>query len=122
MVTDKELAEYESTGRTMKTPKARPDGPVTVVKKASKSVATTTYTPHVPLVRKLFVHIKNPDDAESLMQLKEICAKFPGTSDIVLVLGTEKKSAIRLPFRVEDSNNLIDQLVKRLGEDAVVIR
>ncbi len=122
-VSDKELAEYESTGRIMKTPKSRPEGSVTVTKKAAKSAAATVaYAPHVPLVRKLFVHIKNPDDAESLMKLKDICARFPGTSDIVLVLGTEKKSAIRLPFRVEDSDSLIDQLVKQLGEDSVVVK
>jgi hypothetical protein len=96
---------------------------VTVTKKAAKSAAAeVTYKPHVPLLRKLFVHIKNPDDADSLMQLKDICAKFPGTSDIVLVLGTEKKSAIRLPFRVEDCDALVDSLVRQLGEDAVVIK
>lgn len=126
VVSDRELAEYESTGRVMKTPKARPDGAVVVTKKASpstKSVASSVgYKPHVPLLRKLFVHIKNPDDAESLMYLKDICAKFPGSSDIVLVLGTEKKSAIRLPFKVENSDELVNQLVKQLGEDAVVIK
>ena len=124
LVTDRELAEYESTGRAMKTPKPRKAGPVTVTKKAAAKTAATevSYVPHVPLVRKLFVHIKNPEDADSLMKLKDICSKFPGTSDIVLVLGTEKKSAIRLPFRVEDSDDLVGQLVKQLGEDAVVIK
>ena len=123
-VSDKELSEYESTGRNMKSPKPRAAGPVTVTKKAAtKSVsAEVAYKPHVPLVRKLFVHIKNPDDAEGLMQLKSICSKFPGSSDIVLVLGTEKKSAIRLPFRVDDSDDLVDRLVKQFGEDAVVIK
>lgn len=125
-VTDRELAEYESTGRAMKTPKPRAGGPVTVTKKAAaktkSAAAEAAYVPHVPLVRKLFVHIKNPDDAESLMQLKDICSKFPGTSDIVLVLGTEKKSAIRLPFKVEDSDDLIDRLIRQLGEDAVIIK
>lgn len=127
IVTEKELREYESTGRAMQAPKARAPGPVTVTKKAAaaktKSVATNVvYTPHTPVVRQLFVHIKNPDDAESLIQLKTICAKFPGSSDIVLVLGTEKKSAIRLPFKVEDSDDLIGQLVKQLGEDAVILK
>ena len=124
LVSDKELSEYESTGRNMAPPRARPEGAVTVTKKAEtkSAAAEVAYAPHVPLVRKLFVHIKNPDDAESLMKLKDICGKFPGTSDIVLVLGTEKKSAIKLPFRVEDSDDLIDQLVKQLGEDAVVVK
>ena len=107
----------------MKTPKPRKEGPVTVTKKAAKSVATeVSYKPHVPLLRKFFVHIKNPDDSDSLVQLKDICSKFPGSSDIVLVLGTEKKSAIRLPFRVDDCDDLVDRLVRQLGEDSVVIK
>lgn len=124
-VTDKELREYESTGRTMQAPKPRKGGPVKVTKKAAdkkSAPAAVEYVPHMPVLRKLFVHIKNPDDAESLMQLKQICAKFPGSSDIVLVLGTEKKSAIRLPFKVDDSDNLVNQLVSQLGEDAVIIK
>lgn len=124
LVSDKELAEYESTGRAMKAPKARAGGPVTVTKKAEVAAKPkqVVYEPHIPPIRKLFVHIKNPDDADSLMNLKSICAKFPGTSDIVLVLGTEKKSAIRLPFRVDDSDELVGQLVRQLGEDAVIIK
>jgi DNA polymerase-3 subunit alpha len=119
VVSDKELAEYESTGRHMKTPKIRS---AAVEVKKLKTKPTVTYQPDVPPIRKLFVHIKDPDDAGRLMSLKEICAKFPGTSDIVLVLGEDKKSAIRLPFRVEDCDDLVGQLVKQLGEDCVVIK
>lgn len=123
VVTDKELSEYESTGRNMAAPKPRPAGVVVTKKKADEPAKpAVTYEPHVPSLRKLFVHVKNPDDADSLMKLKDICGKFPGSSDIVLVLGTEKKSAIRLPFRVEDCDDLVDHLVRQLGEDAVVIK
>jgi hypothetical protein len=40
----------------------------------------------------------------------------------VLVLGAEKKSAIKLPFKVDGSDELIGMLVKILGEDAVVLK
>jgi hypothetical protein len=40
----------------------------------------------------------------------------------VLVLGEDKKSAIKLPFRVDASDSLIGELVKILGEDAVVLK
>lgn len=123
LVTDKELAEYESTGRAMKAPKGKPAGQVTIKKSAAlKAEPTVSYKPDIPVMRKLFVHIKDPDDAERLMRLKETCAKHPGTSDIVLVLGAEKKSAIKLPFRVEDNQALIDELVRELGEDCVIIK
>ncbi len=76
----------------------------------------------VPVVKKLFVHIKNPDDHESLLALKQISSKFIGTTDIVLVLGDTKKSAIKLPFKVEPSDDFISELVKMLGEDAIVLK
>lgn len=123
LVTDKELAEYESTGRAMKAPKGKPAGQVTIKKTAAlKAEPAVSYKPDIPVLRKLFVHIKDPDDAERLMRLKETCAKHPGTSDIVLVLGAEKKSAIKLPFRVEDNQALIDELVRELGEDCVIVK
>ncbi|HRJ06301.1 MAG TPA: DNA polymerase III subunit alpha [Candidatus Saccharibacteria bacterium] len=120
IISDKELSEYESTGRAMKAPKPKAQAAAVKVTKAAKS--TPSYKPDVPALRKLFVHIKDPDDSDRLVSLKAICAKFPGTSDIVLVLGADKKSAIRLPFRVEDCDDLVDQLVKQLGEDCVVIK
>jgi len=120
-VTDKELAEYESTGRAMKVPKASKTSAVTVTKKAAV-VEKPVYLPEAPKNLKLYVHIENPDDEKSLMFLKETCAKHPGTFDIVLVLGAEKKSAIRLPFRVDNNDGLIGELVKQLGEDCVVLK
>jgi hypothetical protein len=74
------------------------------------------------VLKKVYVHVKNPDNQEALMSVKQICALFPGLSDMVLVLGPEKQSAIRMPFRVDGSDELIGRLVKVLGEDAVVLK
>ena len=41
---------------------------------------------------------------------------------MVLVLGPDKKSAIKMPFRVDGSDELIGRLVKILGEDAVALK
>jgi hypothetical protein len=38
------------------------------------------------------------------------------------VLGEGKKSAIKLPFKVEASDALIGNLVRILGEDAVALK
>jgi len=43
-------------------------------------------------------------------------------NDIVLVLGTEQKSAIRLPFRVDESDALMSELVAAFGEDSVTLK
>jgi|GEM_PF-2652370 len=81
-----------------------------------------TIIDEVPVIKKLYVHIKNPDDHDMLLALKQASSQFAGTSDIVLVLGDEKKSAIKLPFRVEPSDAFIGTLVKILGEDSVVLK
>lgn len=136
IVTDQELQEYESTGRKMEAPKARANVPAVRVaakksypgKPASAPTVAMPQRHTAPVVevevppKKLFVHIKDPDDHPSLLRLKEVCRQHPGEGDIILVLGEEKKSALRLPFRVNSSDELIGALVRDLGEDCVVLK
>jgi hypothetical protein len=89
-----------------------------VEKKAAVVYAVVEAEP----IKKLFVHVKDPDDKDALMKLKQVCGQYPGISEIVLVLGADKKSAIKMPFKVDGSDNLIGALVKILGEDAVVFK
>jgi len=130
LVTDTELRDYQSHGRKMEKPKPRRD--VTTsrqsVKKAASTVAespqkSSNYTVIAaePL-KKLYVHVKDPDDHSLLLQLKQTCAQFPGVSDVVLVLGEDKKAAIKMPFQVDHTDALIGALVKILGEDAVILK
>jgi DNA polymerase-3 subunit alpha len=141
-VTDGELRDYESTGRKMEAPKMSAKVKAMRVaefkaKKAGGSVSAPASTPplekkagassprpimDMPPVKKLFVHVKDPDDHQSLLLLKQTCSEFVGNTDIVLVLGADKKSAIRLPFRVDASDDLVGRLVKQLGEDCVVVK
>jgi DNA polymerase-3 subunit alpha len=142
-VTDAELQDYESTGRKMEAPKMSSKVKAMRVaeykaKKTGGNVAPPAVTPpaenkppsvplprpivDIPPVKKLFVHIKNPDDRESLVALKQTCSEYTGNTDIVLVLGADKKSAIKLPFGVNGSDELMGSLVKLLGEDCVVLK
>ncbi|MDX2775865.1 DNA polymerase III subunit alpha [Streptomyces caniscabiei] len=140
-ITDDELRNYESTGRKMDAPKmsskvkairkaeyrAKKTGvPVAAAPQPTEKPATTAEKPRpimdVPPVKRLFVHVKDPDDHQTLLALKQTCGEFVGNIDIVLVLGANKKSAIRLPFRVDGSDTLIGSLVKLLGEDCVVLK
>lgn len=73
-------------------------------------------------IHKVYVHIKNPNDHESLLAVKKACSKHTGLSEIILVLGTEKKSAIRMPFKVDSNSELPKKLVEILGEDCVVLK
>lgn len=73
-------------------------------------------------LKKVYVQVKDPDDHSLLLQLKQVCAQFPGVSDVVLVLGNDKKTAIKMPFRVDQTDALVGELVKILGEDAVILK
>jgi len=123
MVSEKELREYTSTGGSPKKPKPKmQNGGVKVTKVAKSSSIETNALPKPEAVKKLFAHIKDPNDHDKLAALKEICAKHPGLHDIVLVLGEDKKSAIKLPFRVSDDKDLVLALKESLGEGAVVYK
>ncbi len=131
IVDDEELRLYESTGKKMAKPKAgqvstrrtyakAPVSKAEIARATGKAVEITP--PKDEALKKVFVHVKNPEDQAALVEIKKICGLFPGLCDIVLVLGPEKQSAIKMPFRVDGSDELIGRLVKILGEDAVVLK
>lgn len=138
VVEDDELNTYESNGRKM----AKPKGGAPQVRTARRSFGgqgggnypspSNKPAPSAPreagpppvaeVLKKVFVHVKDPDNQTALMQIRNECSHFPGLSDIVLVLGPDKQSAIKMPFRVDGCDELIGRLVKILGEDAVVLK
>lgn len=117
-ITDQQLREYESTGTKMKKPKPKKVEAKRVLADGSDKAAPES----VDLSKKLYVHIKDPDDHDSLLQLKKMCSDYPGEYDIVLVLGADKKSAIKLPFKVDTNDALIEKLTKTLGQDCVKLK
>lgn len=130
IVDDEELRTYESNGTKMSRPKP---GSVTASRRRSQYKKTSNDTsnqalsssapaPVVETLKKLYVHLKDPDDQDALVNIKQACSHHPGLSDMVLVLGEEKQSAIKMPFRVDGSDELIGKLVKFLSEDAVVLK
>lgn len=132
IVTDEELRDYQSTGGGPLLPKA---GGVRTTRRPGKftnagnnNAATTSYARKetapiaIATPKTLYVHVKDPDDHKSLEALKHTCGRHPGTDSAVLVLGAERKSAIKLPFAVDCADQLIGELVKILGEDAVVVK
>ncbi len=128
IVTDRELNEYESHGRKM----AAPTGKGTVTRRKypakSASVAVAKAAPavaiDVPLERlkTVYIRVQNPDDHSSLLAVKKTCGLHPGQQDIIMMLGEDKSSAIRLPFRVDAQEQLMSDLARILGDDCVAVR
>lgn len=133
ILSDKDLANYESNGHKMSVPTSR----VTVSKKRysskDKSAKTTTVASaravpapviDVPIEKlpTLYVRITKPDNHDTLIALKKTCGLYPGQSDVVMILGDNKSNAIRLPFRVDAQMALKAQLVELLGDECVALK
>lgn len=148
IITDEELENYESTGRRADGLKARKVPQTKTISQNVSNMQKKAFTPknnssvvlnkpsekstpnpsrsaenyQAEKIQRVFVHIKNPSDHESLLSVKKICGKFPGISEIILVLGEVEKSAIRMPFKVDSNSDLPKELVRLLGEDCVVLK
>ena len=143
VITDNDINGYESTGRKMDAPKIssavkkerreayrnQKNGasPKSAVKNDATKPQPKTHSapvnvaPEIP-ASKLFVYIKDPNDHSRLVKMKSVCGENAGTTDVVLVLGEKEKSAMRLPFKVDANDNLLNQLKNTLGEECVVLK
>ena len=150
LISDDDLQKYQATGRKMEAPKMsnkvkqerRTAFRTQTTQRAGATRASTakganmksapadtTNTPPRPIAthaapetEKLFLHIKNPSDHDKLVTLKSLCSEYAGVTDVVLVLGEANKSAMRMPFRVEAGDQLMDQLRQVLGEECVILK
>jgi DNA polymerase-3 subunit alpha len=122
VVSEKELVEYESTGRSMKAPKAKRAVQVTKTLKQQPDAERAPVQPEALKVATIYVHVADPNNQTALQNLKTICSKNPGTSDVILVLGDTKKSAIKLPFKIDNTQSVIDALCDSLGKEAVSVK
>lgn len=137
-VTQQELDSYKATGKAMKLPKAGTGAGKTLAVKAGSApgvnisyrqasaapapTMTRTATAPAPPKPKLYVHVKNPDDHENLLKLKQSFNSYPGSCEVVLVLGEDKKSAIRMPFTVEPHDDLKSTIGNLFGQECVAIK
>lgn len=120
-VSYKELNEYVANGKKLKRPK--PNATKVIAKRViAQDSNSEIKIIDTSVIQKLFIQIKDPDDHEILHRVKEICQNNLGPNDVVLVIGSDKKSAIKMPFRVDAGNKLMSELVKLLGEDSVIFK
>lgn len=70
----------------------------------------------------LYIHVKDPRDSQKLLAMKERASQFKGDDQVILVLGKDKKDAIRLPFSVTACEELRDSISNIYGEDCVAIK
>jgi DNA polymerase-3 subunit alpha len=121
-VSGEELDNYKATGKKMKELKPRKAKPDTA-KKTAVDEPKYTYSPvddrEPP---KLYVRVTDPSDHGKLHSLKQLLNNFLGDSEIILVLGSDKSSAMRLPFRIDPHPDLQSAIGELYGTEHVVVK
>ncbi|HET7630271.1 MAG TPA: DNA polymerase III subunit alpha, partial [Candidatus Saccharimonadales bacterium] len=118
-----EIDNFQPTGQKAQPLKVRPKKSVPAVAaptSAGVEAAAIAFKPVEP--KTVYVHVKDPNDHARLVKLKQSANDHPGEDEIILVLGTDKKTAMRLPFNVDGNDSLTQQIVAIYGETSVVVK
>lgn len=141
VITDEELQSYESTGVQLKVPTkgvsqkprnrvsasnvsgGKPSGSSKSKSSAPATHFNTTASGDAQPIKpkKVFVRVMDPSNTSALINLKKACANFPGLSEIILVIGEEKK-AMRMPFKCDPEQKLVEELRNYFGPEGVVVK
>lgn len=80
--------------------------------------------PPKPLIddRILYLNVPDANDTDTLLAIKQLCNKHRGQTEVIMVLGADKSSAIRMPFKIESSRALLDGLSEVLNAESVVLK
>ncbi len=117
IVSQEELDNYQSTGQRQKAP-ATKKGNKKIKSEAQKAEAI----PEVNTIPTMYIHVKDTNDHDSLREMKRELSNVPGENQVILVLGEDKASAIRLPFTTNLSEGLITNIKSLYGSDQVVVK
>ena len=139
VITDEELKSYESTGVQLKVPTkgvsqkprnrvsasnvsgGKPSGSGKSSAPATHFSTTASGDAQPIKPKKVFVRVMDPSNTSALISLKKACANFPGLSEIILVIGEEKK-AMRMPFKCDPEQKLVEELRSYFGPEGVVVK
>ena len=137
LVSDETLENYKSTGTKLAAPVAAPS---TGKKRYSRSSAERVYSsapsnapieqprvlkepPKDPRKERLYLLIENANDPETLTAIRRLADIYLGMQEVVLVVKDgEEKKPLKMPFKVEISDELIGKLCELLGEDKVKVK
>ncbi len=79
--------------------------------------------PKDPRSEKLYVLVDNPNDVDTLSEIRHLCELNSGIQEIIMVLkDQDKKRPVRLPFRVDISDELTKPLATLLGDSHIKIQ
>ncbi|MBP9738264.1 DNA polymerase III subunit alpha [Candidatus Saccharibacteria bacterium] len=117
IVSEEDAKAYQPKGKKPKPPKA------TKPSNTPKTPPPKPVDPKPSPSQTLFVQIKDPNDSEKLLKLKEIAGEYPGNQNLVLVLGEdESKTALKMPFNISIKDELTSRLQEYFEPSCVAVR
>ena len=142
VISDEMLENYVSTGQKLPAPVDAPKGNRRGGGRRSSSSAERVYTgarkpapasdephhvvtepPKDPRKERLFILIENPNDTETLSALRRLCDINLGFQDVILVLEEKgEKKPLKMPFKVDASDDFLAKLKELIGEDKVKLK
>ena len=79
--------------------------------------------PKDPRKQKLYLLIEDPEDTETLSAIRHLADLNVGFQDVIMVLKDgESKRPLRMPFRVDATENMVRKLKDLLGEEKVIVK
>ena len=109
-ITAQQAQSYQATGKKKKTPKPGAKKPI---------------TPAVEDVKppKLYVRLTSNSDTEMLLSLKTAIDQFQGSTDVVLVLGTnDNRQIIKLPRGIDAASDGFTRVAELVGADNIKLQ
>ncbi len=132
VISDETLESYEPTGTKLSEPKAAPSAKKPRSKSSAEYISKAKNKEPEPEKitppkdhrgEKLYVLIKDSDNVKLLTEFKNICSKYKGLQEVVMVLEDNgKKQALKMPFKVEFDQELLSELKNLLSDDCVKIK
>ena len=72
---------------------------------------------------RVYVLVKEPNNVDLLSDIKRVCDRNLGMQEIILVLQeNEEKKALKMPFRVDASEDFVNEMKKTVGDDCVKVK
>ena len=115
-----DLEAYEKTGKKRALPKTKPNKPDDIDDK--ETGINQAKDPRKDKLPRLFVHLTDPDDHDKLLRLKQVINKYPGNTDVIVVIDRDSRQAIKLPDGVNPEDSLLDELSEIYSAKAIALR
>ena len=127
VVTREDIEAFEKTGEKLEPPKAKK----TKKKKPLKPEDVKDSQPKKPeptkkvetdRPKRLFVHLTEPDNHDKLLELKQSFNKYPGETEVIVVIDRDSRQAIKLPDTVTPSEELMSEISSIYTAQAVALK